>query len=242
MRQREVLARSSTPQGEPLTLTHEHGDHVVRVRNEILMSSRMSGSEQAMAQLALDCGVSPSAARVMVGGLGIGFTLRAVLDVFDADAQVEVVELLGDVVQWNRELLGHYANHPLDDPRVHTHVADLLTYLADAQAGFDAILLDIDNGPEAFTVASNDRLYAPTGLALVYAALRPGGVLVVWSAFRSRRFEQALRRCGFEARSVTTRARAQAGKAGGKGARHTLFAAQRPRGKGVGSSFSDVDS
>lgn len=224
MRQRELIAESTTPDGEPLTLTVERSEYVVRVRGETLMCSRQCGSEQAMAKLAFGAGAPLGDTRVLVAGLGMGFTLRAVLDRVGIQARVSVVELLADVVRWNRGPLASFADHPLNDARVSVTVSDLLDYLAGGRHAFDAILLDIDNGPEAFTVKSNDRLYLPAGLALLYSALREGGVMVLWSAFASRAFERRLQRAGFDARSVTTRARASVGK----GARHTLFAATRP--------------
>jgi spermidine synthase len=227
MRQRELIAESTTPDGESLTLSVEHGEYVVRVRGETLMSARLSGSEQAMAKLALDAGALKGESRILVGGLGMGFTLRAVLDQAQAGARIRVVELLADVVQWNRGPLASLARNPLDDPRVSVRVGDLLDYLAgcvaDNTAGYDAILLDIDNGPEAFTVAGNDRLYRSAGLALLHGALRDDGVMIVWSAFRSTSFEKRLRQAGFAARTVTVRARADVAK----GARHTLFVASR---------------
>lgn len=227
MRQRELIAESTTPDGEPLTLTIEHGEHVVRVRGETLMSARLSGSEQAMATLAFDAGALSGSARILVAGLGMGFTLRAVLDRAAPDACIRVVELLADVVQWNRGPLADYAGRPLDDRRVSVRVADLLDCLVDGTSadavGFDAILLDIDNGPEAFTVASNERLYRSAGLALLHGALSDDGVMILWSAFRSTSFEKRLRRAGFDARSVAARARAGVGK----GARHTLFVATK---------------
>lgn len=219
--QREILVEATTPDGEPLTLTVENGEHVVRVRGQTLMSSRCSGSEQAMATLACPQGLSMDDARVLVGGLGLGFTLRAMLDQVSANTRITVVELLALVVDWNRGPLGACAGRPLDDPRVNVHVGDLLDYLAVGGHAFDAILLDIDNGPEAFTVRSNARLYHPPGLALLRGALRAGGVLVVWSAFRSQAFEQRLRQAGFDARSATARARFGVRK----GPRHTLFVA-----------------
>lgn len=224
-RRRELLAAATTPDGEPLTLSVEGEEHVVRVRGETLMTSRSSGSEQAMAELVFADGAPRAGARILVGGLGIGFTLRALLDRVDASARITVVELLGEVVHWNRDLLAGFAGRPLDDPRVDVRVGDLLEHLSEPGHGYDAILLDIDNGPEAFTVRGNERLYQPAGLALLFGALRAGGVAVLWSAFRSPAFERRLRRAGFDARSVPVRARAQVGK----GARHTLFVATRPR-------------
>lgn len=224
MASRTLVAESVTPDQEALTLTLEQGHHVVRVRGEILMSSRVSGSEEAMAKLAFSERANGTRARVLVGGLGMGFTLRAVLDELGPAAQVDVLELLAPVVDWNRGPLAAYAKQPLDDPRVEIIVRDVLTHLAGFAQAYDGIVLDIDNGPEAFTVAANNRLYAPSGLAILYAALRPGGVMVLWSAFRSPHFERLLRGAGFSATSVTVRAR----DAVGKGARHTVFKATRP--------------
>lgn len=224
MAPRTLIAQSLTPDQEPVTLTLEQGHHVVRVRGEVLMSSRVSGSEQALAQLAFAGTVGGPVRRVLVGGLGMGFTLRAVLDELDASAQVDVLELLAAVVEWNRGPLAAYAAQPLDDPRVTITVADVLAHLVTVGPAYDAIVLDIDNGPEAFTVATNNRLYLPAGLANLYAALREGGVMVLWSAFRSPRFERLLRAAGFQTTSVTVRARG----AIGKGARHTLFKGTRP--------------
>ena len=232
MRQRELIAESTTADGEALTLGLENGEYVVRVRGEALMTARLRGSEQAMAKLAFDAGAPlRDDARILVGGLGMGFTLRAVLDRVQASAQVSVIELFAEVVQWNRGPLASVAQYPLDDPRVSVHVGDLLDCLHDNAAPesaadsikYDAILLDIDNGPEAFTVAGNERLYQRAGLALLHDALSADGVMVLWSAFRSPSFEKRLRAAGFAARSVAVRARGDVGK----GARHTLFVATR---------------
>ncbi len=225
MARRILIAESVTPDQDRLTLTFENGHHVVRVRDEVLMSSRVSGSEEAMAALALSDLAPGSDARVLIGGLGMGFTLRAVLAELGSAAQVHVSELLEPIIDWNHGPLGCHAGRPLDDPRVEILVGDVMTHLAAAVQAYDAIVLDIDNGPEAFTVAGNNRLYAPSGLAMVHAALRAGGVMVLWSAFRSGSFERRLRAAGFSATSVTVRARG----AVAKGARHTLFRAKRLR-------------
>lgn len=205
-------------------MTLEDGHHVVRVRGELLMSSRVSGSEEALAKLALAGRASDAALRVLVGGLGIGFTLRAVIDELGPAARIDVLELLDAVVDWNRGPLAAHAGQPLDDPRVTVIVGDVLTHLAAANQPYDAIILDIDNGPEAFTVKANYKLYTPAGLATLYAALRPGGVMALWSAFRSPDFERRLRGAGFSATTETVRARG----AVRKGARHTVFMATRP--------------
>jgi spermidine synthase len=222
---RTLIAESLTPDQERLTLTLEEGHHVVRVRGELLMSSRISGSEEALAKLALSDSAAGVAPRVLVGGLGIGFTLRAVLDELGPTSQIDVLELLEAVVDWNRGPLAAHAGKPLDDPRVSVIVNDVLAHLAAVNRRYDAIILDIDNGPEAFTVKANGRLYTPAGLATLHAALRPGGVMVLWSAFRSPDFERRLRGAGFSVTTETVRARG----AVRKGARHTVFRALRPR-------------
>lgn len=233
MRRRERLAEATTPDGVPLTLDAEGADFVVRVGRDTLMSSRQRGSEEVMAKLALPDDATD--ARVLVGGLGMGFTLRAVLDRAGPGARIDVAELLPEVVEWNRGVLGALADHPLEDSRVSILLDDVAACLSERGSAasaerYTAIALDVDNGPEAFTVKGNDALYDRSGLALLYSALAPGGILVLWSAFRSQRFERELKEAGFVARSVTVRARAEVarGGSGGKGARHTLFEAQRP--------------
>jgi spermidine synthase len=222
----EIIASGLTPDHEALTLTVEHGDHVVRVRGELLMSSRLTGSEQAMARLACSELAMPRAPRALIAGLGMGFTLRALLDEFDHSASVDVIELLDDVVSWNRGVLAEHAQRPLEDPRVQLHCGNLSTYLTTVSAPYDTILIDIDNGPEAFTVSSNQTVYSAAGLKQLYQALTIGGGVIVWSAFRSPGFEARLRAAGFEARSVSVRARTGARK----GARHTLFFGKRIAG------------
>jgi spermidine synthase len=146
-----------------------------------------------------------------------------VLDRVGPGAEVDVLELFEQVVSWNRGPLAAHANRPLEDRRVHLRTTDVGRFLAASENSYNAILMDIDNGPEAFTVNSNNRLYAAAGLALLYRSLAFDGILVLWSAFRSPRFERRLREAGFVARSVTARARPSVGK----GARHTLFVAKR---------------
>jgi spermidine synthase len=220
---RVVLGESMTPDGAPLTLTREGVSLVVRVAGVPLMSSRVHGSEEAMAEVGCAGLAERAGVRVLVGGLGLGYTLRAVLDALAADAEVLVAELLPVLVQWNRGPLGPLANHPLGDPRTRLFEGDVGTPIRNPASGFDAILLDVDNGPEAFTVASNAALYGRAGLARLSAALRPGGRLVVWSAIESPAFQRALRSAGFREEVHAVRARG----AVRKGARHWLFIAQR---------------
>jgi len=162
---------------------------------------------------------------MLVAGLGMGFTLRAALDRLPADAEVVVVELMDAVVDWNRLHLGALAGRPLDDPRVQLRRADVASYLRGAVGRFDAILLDVDNGPEALTVATNVHLYSRSGITRLRRALRSEGVLVVWSTHPAPRFEALCGRLGLDVRSRWVRAR------GSKGARHTLYVA-RPAGAG----------
>jgi spermidine synthase len=215
-----LLESSTTPDGKKEIVLYERdGVFSIRVGGMELMSSRAHGSEEDMATLVL-AEVGTSRPRVLVGGLGMGFTLRAVLDAMPAAGRTTVAELLPEVVRWNREHLAHLARSPLDDPRVTMVEDDVGRVMASRPASFDAIVLDVDNGPAALTDRRNARLYREKGLALVRRSLRAGGVLGVWSASPDRTFERALRRAGFLARTETARARR-----GAKGPKHTIFIA-----------------
>lgn len=222
---RELISQSRTPDGATITLTREAAAYVVRVAGVPLMSSRVHGSEDAMAELACAPLRERHGARVLIGGLGMGFTLRAALDALGADAEVVVAELLPMLVEWNRGVLGPLAGSPLDDARVSLAVGDVASVVRSPRASFDAILLDVDNGPEAFTVPSNAWLYGRAGLTVMRAALRPGGCLVVWSAFESKRFTKELHAAGFAPEAVPVRARG----AVKKGSRHVLYVGRAPR-------------
>ena len=218
----ELLGDSHTPDGTHLTLMKRDREHVIFADGKILMSSRMHGSEEALAALACAHITKASAPRVLVGGLGLGFTLRATLDVLQPRASVVVAELVPGVVEWNRGPLGPLAGHPLDDPRVRVAEGDVTVIMRKDTERFDAILLDVDNGPDAFTSALNAGLYANHGVTLAHATLRPGGVLAVWSAWEDRKFEQRLRWAGFAVSMHRVRARLKQG-----GPRHTIFLAKR---------------
>jgi spermidine synthase len=208
MKPRVLLASAVTPDGSPITLTREADALVVRVDNAPLMSSRVHGSEELLAAHGCAHLRDRPRARVLVGGLGMGFTLRATLDALARAADVVVSELLACNVEWNRGPLADLAAAPLDDPRVSLRVGDLAALLREAPgASFDAILLDVDNGPDAFTVRDNAWLYRRDGLRAMRAALRPGGRLVVWSAYASPRFGRALRDAAFSVEIVPVRAR-----------------------------------
>ena len=218
----ELLARAQTPDAEEMTLMRRDREHVILAAGKPLMSSRMHGSEEALAALGCRRAQSLRAPCVLVGGLGMGFTLRAALDVLPNAATVVVAELLPEVVAWNREHLGHLAGHPLRDRRVRLDVRDVATTLLESTDRFDAVLLDVDNGPDAFTTSGNDWLYGDRGLAATRAALKPGGVLAVWAVREDQTFERRLRRAGFGVEIERVRARLKKG-----GPHHTIFLGSR---------------
>lgn len=220
MKPLERLDETRAPDGTPLALTKRDDEYMILASGKPLMTSRMHGSEDALA--ALGCRAVPARApHVLIGGLGMGFTLRAALDLLPKDARVVVAELVPAVVEWNRGPLGPLAGHPLDDPRVRVDLRDVGDVIRSSAATFDAILLDVDNGPDAFTLAGNASLYGDTGIAAVRRALRPGGALAVWATEDDKRFVQRLRRAGFEASAERVRARAERGRS-----RHVIFLAR----------------
>lgn len=214
---RQLVERVAIAEGRELALYRRGDDFVIQVGINELMSSRAHGSEEALAQLGLAApGYPPT--RLLVGGLGMGFTLRAVLASLAAhQAEVEVAELWPAVVAWNRGVLGPLAGHPLADARVRVREVDVAQCLL-VPSRYDVILLDVDNGPEAFTVESNSRLYDRDGIARLRRALVPGGAVAVWSASQDPRFAQRLKSGGFDV-SV----HGVAARPGGKGGRHTIF-------------------
>lgn len=212
----------SNSKGE-LRLYQRGDEHSIAIAGEgELMSSRVFGSEEALAELGCTPVASRDRARVLVGGLGMGYTLAASLRHLGPDAEVVVAELVPAVVRWNRAYLGGYAGYPLEDPRVTVREGDIARILKRERDSFDAILLDVDNGPEGLTHRENDWLYSNAGLAAAYDCLRPGGVLAVWSAGPDRGFTERLRTIGYEVAVYTVRAHA-----GRKGARHTIWVASR---------------
>jgi spermidine synthase len=213
----EILDETRTPDGTLITLARQDRELIILAAGKPLMSSRMHGSEAALAQFG--CAALPEeGARVLIGGLGMGFTLRAALDLVPSDARVTVAELLPSIVEWNRGPLGPLADHPLKDRRTRITVGDVGEAMRDSPAHYDAILLDVDNGPDAFTEGGNAALYRDDGLSHARRALRPGGTLAVWSAWEDRKFEQRLRYAGFAVRVERVRARLKQG-----GPRHTIF-------------------
>ena len=215
-----VLGRAKTPDGTELTLTSHASEYLITAGRQILMSSRGHGSEDALG--VLGCRRASALARpcVLIGGLGMGFTLRAALDVLPPEALIVVAELVPAVLEWNRGPLGAAAGHPLKDPRVRVEQGDVADRIGSSRAAFDAILLDVDNGPAAMATASNARLYDRAGLVRLRTSLRPGGTLAVWSARDESRFERTLRAAGFAIRREHVHARTNK-----RGARHTILVA-----------------
>ena len=214
----ELLGETRTPDGTLLSLARRDTALVILAGGKMLMSSRMHGSEEAMAEMALKHLRAKAGASVLVGGLGMGYTLRAALDLLPPDASVVVAELIQAVVEWNRGPLGPLASHPLQDTRVRVETGDVIGTLRTSTGRFDAVLLDVDNGPDAFTESSNASIYNDRGIASIRRALKPGGVVAVWSAWEDRRFEQRLKWAGFKVEVQRVRARLKKG-----GPRHTIF-------------------
>lgn len=184
-----------------------------------LMNSRLSGSEEALARLACDRIRDRKKPKILIGGLGMGFTLRAALAETGNDAEITVAELVPAVVAWARGPLAPVFAGSLDDPRVRVHEGDVGDLIGADAAAWDAILLDVDNGPEGLTREANDSLYGYDGLAAARRALRAKGVLAVWSSHRSPDFTRRLRSSGYEVEEIATRAR------GKRGARHVIWIA-----------------
>ena len=204
-----------------MTLNRRGNEFLILADGKDLMTSSQHGSEEALATLGCQWARALEQPCVLVGGLGMGFTLRATLDLLPPDATVVVVELLSAVVSWNRGPLGPLADHPLNDRRVRVEVGDVRDALRSGEGRFDAILLDVDNGPAAFAQQGNNSLYDNAGVDCARRALKPDGVLAVWSAWPDRKFQHRLRHCGFIAETVPVRARLEKG-----GARHSIFVAR----------------
>jgi spermidine synthase len=208
--------------GEELRLYQRGGEFSIRVDGRELMNSRAHGSEEALAELACVRIAHCACPRVLIGGLGMGYTTAAALHRLGADGQVVVAELVPAVAAWNRGPLADLAGRPIEDARVTVREADVARILLTERRKYDAILLDVDNGPAGLTRKGNDCLYAQAGLDAAYAALKPAGVLAVWSASPDRAFPKRLRRAGFEVTEVCVRARGPRG-----GGRHIIWLAVR---------------
>lgn len=216
---RELIGRATIPGGDEMSLYSRGTDFMIVVDRNELMSTRMNGSEIALATLALERIAEVKAPRVLIGGYGMGFTLRAVLGAVGPAAVVTVAELVPAIITWARGPMAAVAAGCLDDPRVRLVEGDVADVIR--AGGYDAILLDVDNGPDGLVRAENDRLYAPRGLSAAKAALAPGGVLAVWSAGPDAKFVRRLNDAGFAVEEVAVKARSN-----GKGPRHVIWFAR----------------
>lgn len=221
MTPRELLATAAVPGGDPLRLFRRGPDFFITLGHSELMTSRMSGSEEALADLACDRLGTNAAPNLLIGGYGMGFTLRAALERLGAGARVTVAELVPEVIDWARGPMAELTATCLDDPRVDVVLGDVGAVIGGAARRYDAILLDVDNGPDGLTREGNDRIYSMAGLARAKAALRPGGVLAIWSAAPDARFTRRLKEADFTVEEVAVRARSS-----GKGGRHIIWFAR----------------
>jgi spermidine synthase len=214
---RELIDTAEVPGGEPLRLFRRGADFMIVLDRNELMNSRMSGSEEALATMTLER-LRVRDPHVLIGGYGMGFTLRAALAKLGPDAVVSVAELVPGIIEWARGPMAELTAGCLDDPRVHVELTDVARAIGRAGDVYDAILLDVDNGPDGLTRPANDGLYSRSGLAQAKAALRPGGVLAIWSAAPDVRFAKRLSDAGFVVDEVAVKARSN-----GKGPRHVIW-------------------
>jgi spermidine synthase len=222
----ELLGQTHSPDGTAMKLIRRSDEYIILANGKSLMSSRMHGSEEALASFACRRARTLHQPSVLIGGLGMGFTLRATLDLLPSDATVVVAEMVPAVVEWNRGPLGPLAGEPLKDRRVRVEISDVALTLGSCPGQFDAVLLDVDNGPAAFTASNNAALYDYRGIAALYAALKMDGVLAVWSAREDRKFEQRLRHGRFDVEVERVRGRVKNG-----GPRHTIFLGHKSPGR-----------
>jgi spermidine synthase len=207
----EMLAATITPDGVHFELLRHDDNYVIYADGTEVMTSYSHGSEEAMASLA--CPRPRADACILIGGLGMGYTLAATLDLLPPEGSVVVSELVPEVIEWNRGPLGPLAGNPLEDPRTDLVLGDVADVIRNSKSRFDAVLLDVDNSVDSFTLARNSWLYTAEGLATAHRSLRPGGALAIWSAVMDRSFERRLRAGGFTPSMHLVRGR---GKSGGR--------------------------
>ena len=220
----EEIDRAEVPGHEGEVILLKRGtEFSIRTAGTELMNSRRHGSEDALAEFTCNRIKRKPGLRILIGGLGMGYTLAAALEQSETDTLITVSELIPAVVRWNREHLGHLAGMPLNDPRVFVEEEDVAETISKRKSSWDAILLDVDNGPEGLTRKTNDRLYGRSGLKTSFSALRPEGILSVWSSGPDKAFTHRLKQCGFHTETVTVPAQQS-----GKGGRHTIWLAGKP--------------
>jgi spermidine synthase len=220
---RELLGTAQVPGGEKLELfSHDRDFMIVLGRNE-LMSTRMRGSEEALATMTVERLAGRTTPRLLIGGYGMGFTLRAALAKLGPKAHVTVAELVPEIVEWARGPMAELTAGCLDDPRVLLRQGDVADAIIESTAAYDAILLDVDNGPDGLVRGENNRIYSRSGLQAAKRALTAGGVLAVWSAGPDKAFTGRLQRAGFAVDEVQVSARGN-----GKGPKHVIWFAKKP--------------
>ena len=220
---RELIDTAQVPGGEELRLYAHDKDFMIVLGHNELMSTRQRGSEEALATLSCARIAGRNCPHVLIGGYGMGFTLRAALAVLPQDAQVTVVELVPKIIEWARGPMAELAAGCLDDPRVSLIIGDVAAHIGALPGSFDAILLDVDNGPDGLVREANNQLYTGTGLRTAKAALRAGGVLAVWSAAKDGSFVRRLESTGFVVEEVAIHARGTDANGKGKGAKHVIW-------------------
>ncbi len=221
MKPRELLSTAQIPGGDELRLFKRDADFIIALGANELMSSRSNGSEEALALMTCDR-LQGDAPHLLIGGYGMGFTLRAALARLGPKARFTVVELVPEIIDWARGSMAAMTAGCLDDPRVDLIMRDVSRAIgASEKRKYDAILLDVDNGPDGLTRAGNDHIYSMHGLQEAKAALKPGGVLAIWSAAQNERFARRLTHAGFKVEEVMVRAGRN-----GKGARHIIWFAK----------------
>ncbi len=220
MTPRELLDTAPVPGGAPLRLFRHGRDHIIMLDRNELMNTRMSGSEEALATMTIDRLGNRPAPHLLIGGYGMGFTLRAALAKLGKDAQVTVAELVPQIIDWAKGPMAELTGDCLNDPRTTIAITDVADAIRSGR--YDAILLDVDNGPDGVVRDANDRLYTMAGLDRARLALKPGGILAVWSAGDDAAFARRLKDSGFYVEEVAVRARSN-----GKGPRHVIWFATR---------------
>ncbi len=219
----ESLDSTLVPGGSGTLRLYRRGDEFsIRVDGYELMNSRVHGSEDALAEIACTRIANRPLPKVLIGGLGMGYTVAAALEILASQAQVVVAELVPAVVAWNRGPLAGLAGYPLEDSRVSVQESDVALILKAEQQAYDAIILDVDNGPDGLTRTDNDWLYSRVGLNAAHSALKPSGILSIWSASPDPAFSKLLRQAGFIVEEVAVRARGRKG-----GSRHMIWLAER---------------
>lgn len=222
---RNLIGTANIPGGEQLRLISHGADFIIMIGRNELMNTRMRGSEEALATMSCARIAGRAKPSILIGGYGMGFTLRAALAVLPSDAQVSVSELVPEIIAWARGPMSDVAAGCLDDPRTRIIEDDVSAVIQSQPAAFDAILLDVDNGPDGLVREANNQLYALQGLRAARAALRPGGVLAIWSAGKDDAFARRLKSAGFAVEEVAVRARSN-----GKGAKHVIWFARPLQG------------